>query len=78
MRSTYSHRQPLLPAFPFKCLYTAAWSTPENLTDVSNVAFDRGSQVSYNVPMSPELVKIPERFPSSPGLYHLRCYQYLS
>lgn len=26
---------------------------------------------AHKVPANPELVKMPERFPSSPGLYHL-------
>lgn len=30
-----------------------------------------GDDRAYSVPTNPELVKIPERFPSSVDLYHL-------
>lgn len=53
-------------------LYIAACKMPENLSNpikfsVTSIA-DNGP---YNVPTNPELVKMPERFPSSADLYHL-------
>jgi len=53
-------------------LYIAACKIPENLfhpIEFSMVSI--GDDRAYSVPTNPELVKIPERFPSSVDLYHL-------
>lgn len=61
-------------------LYTAACKRPENLhSDQSRKRFSSMSQMmarpersAYSVPIKPELVNIPERLPSSAGLYQLQ------
>lgn len=54
-------------------LYTAAWRTPENLRVIS-MPDKQSWRLSHKVPTRPELVKIPERLPSSPRLYQLALY----
>lgn len=53
-------------------LYTAAWRTPENLKRIHpSESCQSLVSCTHNVPASPELVKMPDRLPSSPALYHL-------
>ena len=62
-------------AAPMMCpyVYTAACRMPENLPgNDESTGRSNKTEGTHNVPAKPEEVKIPDRLPSSPDLYHLR------